>query len=45
MYPIGKPSLPMVLLCSGNGDYFTPFHLDLSDVLVKGMIAFFGPNW
>jgi hypothetical protein len=44
-YPIGKPTLPMVLLCAGNGTYFTPWFLDLSDVIVKGMVAFFGPNW
>ncbi|KAG1712591.1 hypothetical protein DVH05_000333 [Phytophthora capsici] len=34
---IGKPSLPLVLLFSGCGTYFSPFYLDPNDLLVRSI--------
>jgi hypothetical protein len=38
----GKPSVPLVLIASGNGSYFQPFHFDVSDVLLKSLVSYFG---
>ncbi|TYZ69181.1 hypothetical protein PybrP1_006163 [[Pythium] brassicae (nom. inval.)] len=35
--PIGRPSLPLVLLFAGCGTYYSPFYLDPSDLLVRSV--------
>lgn len=35
--PIGKPSLPLVLLFAGCGTYYSPFYLDPNDLLVRSI--------
>lgn len=43
---VGKPSLPGVLVCSGDGSLWHPYHIDLSDPMTKICGAqFFGPNF
>lgn len=34
---VGQPRLPLVLLFSGDGSYWSPYYLDTSDVLVKSV--------
>ncbi|KAI9919491.1 hypothetical protein PsorP6_017622 [Peronosclerospora sorghi] len=34
---IGKPSLPLVLLFAGCGNYFSPFYLDPNELLVQSI--------
>ncbi len=42
---VGKPSVPLVLVCDGDGSYFTPFCLDLSEELVASGVQYFGIGW
>jgi hypothetical protein len=40
-----RPALPLVLLCGGDGAYLSPFHLDITDGLLKSMVKYYGPGW
>lgn len=35
-------ALPIVLLCAGDGSYFAPFHIEVSDALVKSFVGYYG---
>ena len=45
LFNAGKPTLPMVLQCSGDGSYFAPYHLDITDPFVKCLSDYFGAQW
>jgi hypothetical protein len=37
--------LPIVLVCSGTGSFYSPFHLDPGDIYIKSFTQLFGSNW
>ncbi|MES1917577.1 MAG: hypothetical protein MHM6MM_009287, partial [Cercozoa sp. M6MM] len=42
---VGLPRAPEVLVASGAGTFFEPFHLEMSDALCRSMARYFGSNW
>jgi hypothetical protein len=41
----GKPCLPMLLVCAGDGLHLSPYQFDIADPLVKCVGEYFGPKW
>ena len=39
------PHIPALLLCNGNGNYLTPFYLDINDPLIQSYAIYYGIGW
>eukprot|EP00808_Paulinella_micropora_P004217 g30070.t1 len=42
---VGKPCIPMALVVAGDGRWYSPFGLDLTDSLNKSLVIFYGHHW